>query len=72
MTMGHTFTLSDHPRDNFNQLTYLLESIHHEGTNVNEYKEQQLQDNAIVNYSNTLTALSTEHEFAPKRQTRCP
>ena len=72
MTMGHTFTLSDHPRDNFNQLTYLLESIHHEGTNVNEYKEQQLQDNAIVNYSNTLTALSTEHEFAPKRQTLAP
>ncbi|ABM01903.1 Rhs element Vgr protein [Psychromonas ingrahamii 37] len=72
MVIGHTFKLSEHPRDKFNQLTYLLESIDHEGTNLNQYQELHPETDLVVNYSNSFTALSTEHDFAPKRQTLAP
>ncbi|ABM01898.1 Rhs element Vgr protein [Psychromonas ingrahamii 37] len=72
MVIGHTFKLAKHPRDKFNQLTYLLESIDHEGANLNQYQELDLNTDAVVNYSNSFTALSTEHPFAPKRQTLAP
>ncbi|PKH01786.1 hypothetical protein CXF72_15155 [Psychromonas sp. MB-3u-54] len=72
MAVGHTFKLADHPRDKFNQLTYLLDSIDHEGTNLNQYQELHPETDLVVNYSNSFTALSTEHEFAPKRQTVAP
>ena len=72
MAMGHTFKLVGHARDKFNQLTYLLDSIHHEGVNVNEYQAHHLQNSVIVNYNNSFTALSIEHDFAPKRQTVAP
>ena len=70
MSIGHTFNLSQHPRDTFNQLTYLLESIHHEGENLSEYQDQAHEQR--VSYSNSFTALSNEHNFAPKRQTQAP
>lgn len=70
MNIGHTFKLSQHPRDTFNQLTYLLESIHHEGENLSEYQDQAHEQR--VSYSNSFTALSNEHNFSPKRQTQTP
>jgi type VI secretion system VgrG family protein len=72
MIVGHIFSLQDHPRDSFNQLNYLLESIEHEGANLNQYQALHSDVAAPVNYTNSFSALSTEHEYAPKRQTVAP
>jgi type VI secretion system secreted protein VgrG len=72
MIVGHKFTLQDHPRDSFNELDYLLEGIEHEGANLNQYQAIHTDVSAPVNYSNSFNALSTEHEYAPKRQRIAP
>jgi type VI secretion system VgrG family protein len=72
MIVGHRFSLQDHPRDSFNQLNYLLEGIEHEGANLNQYQALHADVAAPVNYTNSFSALSTEHEYAPKRQRVAP
>ncbi|MFT7315065.1 MAG: type VI secretion system VgrG family protein [Paraglaciecola sp.] len=72
MIVGHRFSLQDHPRDSFNQLNYLLEGIEHEGANLNQYQALHSDVAAPPNYTNSFSALSTEHEYAPKRQTVAP
>jgi len=72
MLAGHTFNLQHHPRAAFNELGYLLESIEHEGANLNQYQAIHPDDHSLVNYANNFTALSSEHQFAPKRQTLAP
>lgn len=71
MSAGHTFSICQHPRDNFNQLSYLLESIHHEGANLVEGATTQSGE-PLVNYSNSFSSFSAELEFAPHRQTSVP
>lgn len=72
MIVGHKFTLQGHPRDSFNELNYLLEGIEHEGANLNQYQAIHANVSAPVNYSNSFNALSTENEYAPKRQRIAP
>ena len=69
MSAGHTFALHNHPKNSFNELEYVIESIEHEGANPNHYVGLNTEDEAPVNYSNSFTALSTAVQFAPKRQT---
>ena len=72
MSAGHTFALHNHPKNSFNELEYVIESIEHEGANPNHYVGLNTEDEAPVNYSNSFTALSTAVQFAPKRQTVAP
>lgn len=70
LAAGHTFTISQHPRANFNQMPFLTESVHHEGANLAE--GGGFSNGEQANYTNSFSAFSGELEFAPHRQTSVP
>jgi len=66
MSAGHIFKLENHPRNKFNDQDYLLESISHEGANLDEYRDNHPDMEIPPSYISNFISLSTEHEFSPK------
>ncbi len=73
LSAGHIFNLENHPRAAFNQQSYLLESVYHEGANLVEGgHDAHLSASEQANYINSFNAFNAELEFAPQRQTSVP
>ena len=71
MASGLLFSLQCHPRLIFNESSYLIETIHHEGANLNAFQAVELSS-IPVGYQNTVTACSNKFDYVSLKQASKP